>query len=356
MGTGTSHDLSLDPIILGTLMKRTASAILSIILAASALSAEPSLDDCLYKDEAAAAKAWKPMSGSASPRPGTAAGRDALLLPCNFAGTKIERASWDREIKFSLAGHQGISFEIWCRDSSPISSMVIYLQSGKGWYTAHFPLPQAGQWGRIKIDREDMNIEGAPGGWNQIQTIRLSAWRGGDVDTLLAIRDLRRMEDTASIYIVRNESALARNPEDEPSIHNYPRDIAGHLRKLGLPYTLVSDLDMPNRDMSRAKLVILPYTHQLSPEALAALEKYVAGGGKNHCLFHSPRRRGQADRHSTGSVQASQASGSVLPDQGRGRCAQGHARCGTAAFLEYRVGQTHRRARSPSPRRCLVGR
>ena len=261
-------------------MRLTTAVILITGLTYWVWCAEPPLDDFHYKDQATAAKAWKPMGGTASPRTGTVADRDALLLPCNFDGTRIERASWDREIKFSLAGHRGISFDIWCRDPGPISSMVIYLQSGKGWYTANFALPEAGRWGTIKIDKEDMGTEGTPAGWNEIQTIRLSAWRGGNTNTELAIRDLRRIEDSGNIYIVRNESALATHPGDAASIHAYPRDIAGQLRKLGLDYSLVSDLDLPNRDMSRAKLVILPYTSQFLPEALRTLEKYVAGGGK----------------------------------------------------------------------------
>ena len=290
-------------------MRLTASVILAIILTTAVHADEPLLDSCLFKDQAAAAKAWKPMTGSASPRPGTAAGREALLLPCSFTGTKIERASWDRELSFSLAGCQGISFDIWCRDPGPISSMVVYLRSNQGWYAAHFALPQPGQWGTIHIDREDMNIEGTPVGWGQIQTIRLSAWRGGNVNTQLAIRDVRRVEDTGSIYIVRNESALAKYPDDRTSIQNYPRDIAGHLRKLGVRYTLVSDLDLPNRDLSQARLVILPYTRQLSSEALATLEKYVSGGGKIMIFYNLPGDLGKLLGIQPGQYRAARPAG-----------------------------------------------
>ena len=69
-------------------------------------------------------------------------------LPCNFAGTRIERIPRDQGIEFSLAGRRGFPSEYSCQDPSPISSMVIYLQSGKGSYAAQLspcPDPDSGQ-------------------------------------------------------------------------------------------------------------------------------------------------------------------------------------------------------------------
>jgi len=69
--------------------------------------AEPSagelIDDCRYPTDAVAAAAWQPMAGTAKAQAAAVAGDWAVRLSCNFAGTKIERASWDRKVKINLA-------------------------------------------------------------------------------------------------------------------------------------------------------------------------------------------------------------------------------------------------------------
>src|ERR1035437_7120803 len=59
----------------------------------------PIVDSCAYANDAAARDTWKPMD-TTTPVSLTrlAAGRQVLKLPCNFNGTKIARASWDRTI------------------------------------------------------------------------------------------------------------------------------------------------------------------------------------------------------------------------------------------------------------------
>src|SRR5208283_6046319 len=101
---------------------------------AAAVGESVLIDKCEYGDDAAARAAWKPMGGSAAVSVALLEGRKILRLPCNFAGTKIERASWDQQLKLDLASSRCIEFNVLCRDASPVSYFSIYFQSGEGWY------------------------------------------------------------------------------------------------------------------------------------------------------------------------------------------------------------------------------
>ena len=176
----------------------TIAVFLSVPLPGAALRAEPSagevIDDCRYATDAAAAAAWHPMAGTAKAQAATVAGRQVMRLPCNFTATKIERASWDRNVKLDLASSRGVQFKVLCRDLSPVSYFSIYFQSGEGWYHAAFFPESAGGWNTIQIDKTEMKPEGKPAGWGQIRTVRISAWRGKDVSTEFYLSDLRATE------------------------------------------------------------------------------------------------------------------------------------------------------------------
>ena len=118
-------------------------------------------------------------------------GRKVLRLPCHFAGTKIERASWDRKVKLDLGSCQGVQFKLLCRDASPVSCFSLYFQSGEGWYHATFFPESATGWNTVSIDKSAVTTEGNPAGWSQITALRLSAWRGNDADTEFYLADLR---------------------------------------------------------------------------------------------------------------------------------------------------------------------
>jgi uncharacterized lipoprotein YddW (UPF0748 family) len=77
-----------------------------------------------------------------------------------------------------------------CRDTSPVSYFAIYFQSGEGWYQATFFPERSEGWNTVEVDKADMKPEGKPAGWDQIKTIRISAWRGKETDTEFYLRDL----------------------------------------------------------------------------------------------------------------------------------------------------------------------
>ncbi|HWH67982.1 MAG TPA: hypothetical protein VNT26_01245, partial [Candidatus Sulfotelmatobacter sp.] len=251
------------------------------------------IDECQYAEEAAARAAWQPMRGSMAAATATLDGRKALRLACHFAGTHIERASWDRAVQLDLASARGIQFQIRCRDASPVSHFSIYFQSGAGWYHATFFPESATDWNTIVIDKTDTQAEGKPAGWGLVKTIRISAWRGQDADTEFYLRDLRKtgaLGADATVAILRAESAAQRWPEQARGLEQAAETVAQNLSAVGIGCAVLSDLDVTAERLQHAKLVILPYNPSLPEPVADALGQYLDRGGKLLAFYTVPER------------------------------------------------------------------
>jgi uncharacterized lipoprotein YddW (UPF0748 family) len=251
------------------------------------------IDQCEYADDSAARAAWKPMSGSAPVSVAVIEGQKVLHLPCNFAGTKMERASWDQPLKLDLASCRGIQFKVLCRDASPVSYFSIYFQSGEGWYHAVFYPESATGWNTVSIDKTEMVTEGKPAGWGQIKTVRVSAWRGKNVDTDFYLSDIRRtgvLGGDAFVAILRGESVRQRSPDEGRNVEQFTDTVAKNLYSLGVGCTVINDLSVTPDSLKQAKLVILPYNPTLPDGVADELVHYASAGGKLLVFYTVPEK------------------------------------------------------------------
>ncbi len=247
------------------------------------------IDGMAYPDDAAARAAWSPMGATAPAAVATQEGVRCLRLPCNFLGTGIERASWDRAVRLDLASARGVRFRFFCPDLSPVSHFSFYLQSGRGWYSASFAPAHPG-WNVIHIDKEATGIEGTPAGWGQIRTIRLSAWRGADADTVLYLADLRREGADARVAVVRADSVARSRPGEADSVRNFSEAVTRAFRDVGVPYALLSDLDVSAETLRDKKVVVLPHNPEMPEEAAGAVARFLEGGGRMIAFYGLPGR------------------------------------------------------------------
>lgn len=255
-----------------------------LLLAAAAPPAPPKADYPLV-DGPAQASAWKPMWGSPPAEP-VAGG--ALRLPCNFRGTKHDRASWDSAVKLDLTACQGLQFDVFCADASPVSHFSLYLQSGGGWYATSFAPELPGQWSRVKIDKTGTKLEGMPAGWGSIETIRISAWRGANRDTEFYIANLGLLGTDAPIAIIRGESVAKTRPGEAQSVATFTKAVADTLDRLGLAYAVISDLDVTPERLKGKRIAILPHNPGLPDPVAAAMSDFVRAGGKLVSFYIPP--------------------------------------------------------------------
>lgn len=247
------------------------------------------IDNFRYQGEPQARAAWKPMAGSLPVALVAPEGQPALRLACNFTGSKIERASWDRAVRLDLSSCRGVLFEVLCTNAGPVSHFSLYFQSGPGWYHAAFYPDSSTEWQTIRVLKGDMRPEGQPAGWDKIQTIRISAWRGGDTDTEFLLRNFRKagvLGADAHVLVVRADTVAEGRPAEAQTVANTAATVTSVFEAEAVGCVTVSDRALEKRQLARAKLVVLPYNPVLPDAALSALLEY-AQSGKPLLAFYS---------------------------------------------------------------------
>ena len=265
------------------------SVLMGLIATARAdVNAGSTTIDDFSAGQTAARSAWRPMTGSKEVSVARADGKHALRLTCNFRGTQIDRASWDRKVALDLTGRKGVQFLYRSEGTVSIGYFSIYFHSGAGWYKVGFEAPGRGGWGRVEILKKDAEVEGSPGGWGKIDTIRISAWRGGNTDSEFQIAELAAFGTGGRIAIIRGDSAAAKRPAEARSVQRYANVVAGLLDQAGLDYTMLSDADVSAARLQRMQLAILPYNPVVSEKVSAVLAAYMGRGGKLIACYSLP--------------------------------------------------------------------
>ena len=223
-----------------------------------------------------------PMAGSqpATWHAGPAGHAGYAQLPINFAGTTHTRASWDITVKLDLASARGIQFDIFCGDIAPIESMRVYFRSGDGWYATAFEIQYSDDWNRVVIDKAQTGTEDSPAGWEHIDAIRISFWRGDDQDGVAAIANLAVVGSNPDIIVVRAESNVHANNPEAKGYSSYAASFSSTVDALNIACATVSDLDLNAAMLESPSIVVLPYNPRLPEGKLALLQQYAARGGK----------------------------------------------------------------------------
>ena len=252
------------------------------------IRAEKTIDDFSAGQESARS-AWSPMTGGKEVSVAKVDGRQALRMVCNFSGTQIERASWDRKVALDLTGRKGVQFLFRSEGLASVGHFSIYFRSGGGWYALGFEAPGRRGWGKVEVFKKDARVEGSPGGWGKIDTIRISAWRGGNTDCEFQIAELAAFGSGGKIAIIRGDSAASKAPGEAKSVERYANVVASLLDQTGLDYTILSDADVTAARLERMQLAILPYNPVVSDKVSSVLVGYMSRGGKLIACYSMPR-------------------------------------------------------------------
>jgi uncharacterized lipoprotein YddW (UPF0748 family) len=263
-------------------------ALIALILAAClspspAQAGERLASDAFVIADGAAAAAWVPLdrSGSVVAAPErTPDGEPAAAFRVDMSGLD-ERAYWDRTVSLDLSRFGRISF--WAKaggDLSAIGHCSLYLHSGAGWYATSFSLPDDG-WQRVVIDRGSFTTEGSPQGWDAIDTIRVSFWKG---QSRQAVVYLGGLEATASDVVVVRNTRAGREAQ------HYTGEMVDALARAGVEAGTVDDLDVEAGVLTGKRIAIYPLNPSPSDAEIAALEAFIRAGGRVVvCYSMSPR-------------------------------------------------------------------
>ncbi len=268
------------------------------------------IDAGVYPDDAAARAAWTASEkGCASAEVAEVDGRKTLALRCNFAGTQIGRGSWDRSVAVPMGQAQGVEFEIRCDDTRPISAFSLYLHSGDGWYHGTFSPRYATGWSKVLVERAQMKEDGKPGSWQGIDKIRLSAWRGGDTDTTLFVRNIHpvgMLGVDARVLILQGADR-----EGEKNVASYADRVSRWLGADEIRHAMIKDEEATDADLKQAPVVVLPYNPKLPPAVVAKLRTYLDNGGRLLAFYALPRELAKVTDIDSGSWQAQSRPGQL---------------------------------------------
>ncbi|MBI5689710.1 MAG: family 10 glycosylhydrolase [Verrucomicrobia bacterium] len=257
-----------------------------------------------FADDTAAQAAWRPMTGSAAATTTAGpAGTPAVRLPCNFAGTSFERASWDRKVNLDLAACRGLQFDFFCLDAAPVGQFSIYFQSGEGWYAGSFQPEVIGAWTVVTVTKAALRVEGRPAGWDRISTVRVSAWRARNVDTEMRVGSFRRvgvLGEDATVAIVRPEADPSAKGGAARAAEQFLTAVTEGFESQGIGCATPGEAGLTAAQVRGARLVVLPHNPALPAGAVAALREYLRGGGKLLAFYQLPRELAEAIGITTG--------------------------------------------------------
>ena len=146
--------------------------------AANSNGREQILDAFRYGGAASAREAWKAAEGTPPVDLAVEHGDSTLLLAAPFATQpKLPRAVIDRRVRLDLRGAGGFALEIDVAPAEAVKYLTLYFHSRDGWYAAGSPLGKKG-WQTAVFPKAEFRVEEKPGGWGEVDGIRIAAWRG----------------------------------------------------------------------------------------------------------------------------------------------------------------------------------
>ena len=231
------------------------------------------IDSCVYADDASAQAAWAPGVPSPQVRADPNGG---VILPCPFS-QKMERVAWDRKLSLDLSACDRFRLQMRATNPGAVGFCTIYFHSGNGWYGANFPLSSR-TWQTITLSRAEFIPEGAPAGWDHVDTIRISPWRGDDLDATLTVRGISGIVD--GLVVVTGDALLPPNHPEAASVREFARTMDRMLSRFGLEHGAIDGRDVQAGGLRGRRIAIFPYNPDIDDAEAAQVASFVAAGGR----------------------------------------------------------------------------
>ncbi|MBD3293112.1 MAG: hypothetical protein GF393_09320, partial [Armatimonadia bacterium] len=259
-------------------MTRIMVVALTVTLTAAFCSATEDLliDDFEYPSAEAAQEAWAPDENSEPVGLFERDGGTALRMNADFTNPESGRAVYDRDVSLDLSSWGRFTFDMYIDQPGLFRSFTIYFRSGDGWYGSGAGIGRQG-WNRVELSKADFGTEDSPAGWDQIDGVRLSAWRGAEEAGFMAVDNL--MAHREPYAIVLGTHTIEKQGGESRSVQRFASTVAGMLADAGIDTSTIGETEVEQGALSDYEFAIFPYNPDMSEAEAAAIQQFVDDGG-----------------------------------------------------------------------------
>jgi hypothetical protein len=125
--------------------------------------------------------------------------RPTHRLPAPFA-QDVDRFAWDKAVNFDLSAAVAFELDVACPLPDAGARAGPLLQERRR-LVRRQQAPRRPGAPHPRLRQSDFTPEGKPAGWNRIDGIRLSPWKGAARDTALVFRRLATVEGAALVVV-----------------------------------------------------------------------------------------------------------------------------------------------------------
>ena len=256
------------------------------LTALTATGSQETLDSFDYRDTAIARQTWH-TSGGLPVEMIDCDGRRVLKLDGNLGDDSHPRRSClDRKVKLDLEGVGEFSLRVATDRPDATEYVSLYFHSGGGWYSMSSGFRHKG-WQTLHFFSSKAHVEGKPAGWNKIDAIRISFWRAGPQDAVYLLDNLASVTHEVAVI------DAGKNATDTKTVDAAVWRIEKLLSAEGVGFDRIGEEAVAQGGLDGRKVAILPYNPQPSSETVAALEKFVAAGGRIFVCYSLSKRLGK---------------------------------------------------------------
>ncbi|MGI6081458.1 MAG: glycoside hydrolase family 10 protein [Limnochordia bacterium] len=235
------------------------------------------IDSFDYPDEIDVRRAWRPAQDSPPVSLAARDGGQALQMNADFTGD-LRRVVYDKDVKLDLSKWGRFTLDLRVDEPRVFSTFTLYFRSGAGWYAATGTMPGK-RWGTVHFPRSAFRTEGNPAGWDKIDGIRISAWRGGSFTGTCLVDNLVAHRETICLVLGSGDDAAIQQSADT---------ISTLLRQIGIMTSTITAADVVRGGLQDMKLAIFPYNPSMQLEEVLEVIRFVREGGKILVFYSLP--------------------------------------------------------------------
>ena len=192
-----------------------------------------------------------------------------------------ERFSLDLPFAADCSAFDRFALDVKLENPEGIGSATLYFKSGDGWYSMT-GAPRRSPTGETTylFEKDGYMSEGKPAGWDKIDAIRVSFWRGGSVDGRVVFRKLDAARFAFPILDV-----------DETGGNDWVvSSCARSLSRAGFSVGRIDSNGVSAEALRGRPCVFLPIAERIRPETTELLCDYVDEGGFVFAFYNAPEK------------------------------------------------------------------